>query len=157
MFNISKVSKGLGVLRRIWELLPIDSLNQIYKSITQPHFDYCSPVRHSCDKGLRTKLQRLQDRAARIFTRSGYKVRSADLRNDLRWQPLGDRWYQQKVTTMYEIAPHSRARNFTSSQRVKFFLLLWRPKILKIVDFLCFKVVKLQVLHIRVDFIENRK
>ncbi|KAL9979041.1 hypothetical protein ACROYT_G016633 [Oculina patagonica] len=116
--NISKkVSKGLGVLMRTREILPNDSLNQIYKSIIQPHFDYCSPVWHTCDKGLRTKLQRLQNRAARIITRSGYEVRSADLRKDLGWQPLEDRWYQQKVTTMYKIAnnlaPHSLTRNFT--------------------------------------------
>ena len=123
VLNISnKVKKGLGVLRRTRELLPIDSLNQIYKSIIQPHFDYCSPVWHSCDKGLRTKLQRLQNRAARIITRSGYEVRSPDLRNALKWQPLEDRLYQQKVTTMYKIvnnlSPHSLIRNFTPVREI---------------------------------------
>ena len=72
------------------------------------------------EKGL---LQRLQNRAARTITRSGYEVRSADVRKDLKWQPLEDLSYQQEVTTMYKIvnnlAPHSLARNFTPVREIQ--------------------------------------
>ena len=34
-----KVSKGLGALRRIRDLVPKDTLNTVYQSIVQPHFE----------------------------------------------------------------------------------------------------------------------
>ena len=36
----------------------------------QPHFDYCSVVWGNCGKTLSSKLQKLQNRAARILTYS---------------------------------------------------------------------------------------
>jgi hypothetical protein len=38
---ISKVSKVIGVLRRLKPLLPQSTLVLIYNSLIQPHFDYC--------------------------------------------------------------------------------------------------------------------
>ena len=51
----------------------------IYNSLEQPYFDYCSIVWDSLDKGLGQKLQRLQNRAARIITESDYNIRSSDI------------------------------------------------------------------------------
>ena len=65
---ISKVSKVIGVLRRLKPLLPQSTLVMIYNSLAQPYFDYCSIVWDSLGKGLGQKLQRLQNRAARIIT-----------------------------------------------------------------------------------------
>ena len=41
---ISKVSKVIGVLRRLKSLLPLSALVLIYNSLIQPHFDYCSVI-----------------------------------------------------------------------------------------------------------------
>ena len=41
---ISKVSKVIGVLRRLKPLLPQSTLVMIYNSLAQPYFDYCSIV-----------------------------------------------------------------------------------------------------------------
>ena len=98
-----KVSSGLGALRRVRDVVPSESLNFVYKALVQSHFDYCSSVWDTCDKGLRLRLQRLQNRAARIITRSGYDVRSIDLLRALEWQPLEDRWRNQKVVTMFKV------------------------------------------------------
>ena len=46
--------------------------NNIYNSLVQPHFDYCSIVRGYCGKTLSERLQKLQNRAARILTSSSY-------------------------------------------------------------------------------------
>ena len=75
---VSKVSKVLGVLRRLKPLLPRSTLVLIYNSLIQPHFDYCSIVWDYLGKGLGQKLQRLQNTAARIITESDYNVRSSD-------------------------------------------------------------------------------
>ena len=43
-----KVAKGLAMLRRIRDLLPINTLVDIYSSIIHPHFDYCISMWDNC-------------------------------------------------------------------------------------------------------------
>ena len=57
---VSKVSKVLGILRRLKPLLPRSTLVLIYNSLIQPHFDYCTIVWDDLGRGLGQKLQRLQ-------------------------------------------------------------------------------------------------
>jgi hypothetical protein len=75
--NISKkVKRGISVLRKIRDSI---YLLRHYRKFTmplhvQPHFDYCWD---NYNKGLRDKLQRLQNRVGRIIMHSGYEIRSA--------------------------------------------------------------------------------
>ena len=39
-----KVYKGLHVLKRLRDLVNIGTLVTVYKTLIQPHFDYCSQV-----------------------------------------------------------------------------------------------------------------
>ena len=39
-----KVSSGLGILRRMRDVVDYETLIIVYLSIIQPHFDYCSQV-----------------------------------------------------------------------------------------------------------------
>ena len=55
------------------------------------------------DKGLAIKLQKLQNRAARIITRSCYDVRSCDILADLGWETLEKRRYRLKKSMMTKI------------------------------------------------------
>lgn len=68
-----------------------------------PYFDYCSTVWGNCGIVLRNKLQKLQNRAARIITRSGYEIRSTKMLTALNWCNLETRRNQQKGTLMYKI------------------------------------------------------
>ncbi len=54
----------------------------------QPYFDYCSLVWQNCKLELQTKLQRLQNRAARVITGENWETRSKDVLSKLNWQPL---------------------------------------------------------------------
>ena len=38
--KISKAFKGVGILRKLYNVLPRNSLITIYKSLIQPHLDY---------------------------------------------------------------------------------------------------------------------
>jgi hypothetical protein len=51
-----------------------------------------------CGKALRDKLQKLQNRAARIITRNHYEIRSSQILN---WPILEDRRMKQKSCLMY--------------------------------------------------------
>ena len=117
-----KVSKGLGALRRIRDLVPKDTLNTVYQSIVQPHFEYCSPVWDTCGKVLRDSLQRLQNRAARVITRSGYEIRSSVLIHNLGWQTLQEQQRKSKIRIMHKIlkghAPDYLLKSFRKVSKV---------------------------------------
>ena len=61
----------------------LDILQVIYNALIQPVFDVCDVVWGNLNKGLASRIQKLQNRAARIVTFQGYDVRSADLLNYL--------------------------------------------------------------------------
>ncbi len=100
----SKVSKVIGVLRRLKSLLPLSALVLIYNSLIQPHFDYCSVIWDNLAGGLGQKLQRMQNRAARIITGSDYYTRSSEILRSLNWINLEDRRAIQFKKLMYKTA-----------------------------------------------------
>ena len=98
-----KVNSGLSIIRRLRDIVDYNTLITIYKSIIQPHFDYCSQVWGCLGKVLSDKLQRLQNRAFRIITREGYETRSKDILNKVGFPDLKTRREQQLATLMYKI------------------------------------------------------
>ena len=68
----TKIASGIGAIKRINHCLPLTVLHDVYYGLVQSHFDYCSMVWGSCRKTLRDKLQRLQNRAARVLANSDY-------------------------------------------------------------------------------------
>ena len=78
----SKVSNGLRMLYLARKLTDNqETLKTIYYSLVQPYFDYCDVVWGDCSKTRADKLQKLQNRAARIITRADYSIRSSDVLN----------------------------------------------------------------------------
>ena len=77
----------------------------------QPYFDYCSPLWDNCGSGLREKLQRLQNRAARVLTGSTLDIRSVDALNMLGWESLDQRRNYTKSIYMYKIINDHAAPN----------------------------------------------
>ena len=65
---IAKLAPKIGLLSRLRQTLSHHLLDTVYKSIIQPHFDYCDTVWGNCKKQHQDLLQRLQNRAARIVT-----------------------------------------------------------------------------------------
>ena len=78
-----KTASGIGALKRIRPFVPYYTLLSIYKSLLQPHFDYCSVVWGNCSKTLSSKLQKLQNRAARILTYSSFDANAVLLLKNL--------------------------------------------------------------------------
>ena len=79
--HIDKISKtmsaGLSVLRRVSRTILFTIRETIYKALIVPHFDCSSCVWGYVGKGLSEKLQKLQNRAARIVT---YQIMKHDLK-----------------------------------------------------------------------------
>ena len=60
-----------------------ETLKTIYYSLVQPYFDYCDVVWGDYSKTRADKLQKLQNRVARIITRLDYSISSSDVLNSL--------------------------------------------------------------------------
>jgi len=67
-----KVASEIGAIKRITPFVPPPILHYIYNSLIQSHFDYCNLVWGNCGKMLFDRLQKLQNRAARVLTFSSY-------------------------------------------------------------------------------------
>ena len=65
-----KIASGIGAIKRIRPFVSPEILHYIYNALVQPHFDYCGIVWGNCGKTLSERLQKLQNRAARILTSS---------------------------------------------------------------------------------------
>ena len=85
---VRKASSGIGILRRIKRLVNQDNLINVYRSIVEPYFDYCCIVWDGIGYNLAEKLQKLQNRAARIITSASYSKRSKEVLSELGWQAL---------------------------------------------------------------------
>ena len=101
--NISKkIASAIGAIKRIRHLMPFNILINVYHSLVQPHFDYCNEVWGNCNKGLSDKLQKLQNRAARILMSAGYDSNLDDLFRALGWRKLCHQRLDKKSIMMYK-------------------------------------------------------
>ena len=103
----AKVSKGIGFF------LPKYTLINTYDSLILLHFDYCSLVRDNCSDYLLDKVQKMQNRVARIVTGRLYEARSNDGLKELNWQSLKERIYQ-KCIFMYKVRNNIYPERITS-------------------------------------------
>ena len=54
-------------LRRLKNVLPSTTKNQLYNALVLPHMDYCSVLWQECSRELRQKLERVQNYGMRLI------------------------------------------------------------------------------------------
>ena len=96
-----KISSGIGSIKGVRHCTSCTLLN-IYHGLAQSHFDYCSVVWGSCGKVLSNKLQKLQNRAARVLTFSNYDADAHQLLRKLNWDNLETRRQIVKAEMVYK-------------------------------------------------------
>ena len=67
-----KVASAIAAMKRAKPFVPKSTLLNIYNSLLQSHFDYCSLVWGNYGKTLSNKLKKLQNSAAHERTSSNY-------------------------------------------------------------------------------------
>ena len=105
-----KGGTGIGIMKRVKPFLPYETLQNLYNSLVLPYFDYCSPLWDNCGSLLKEKIQKLQNRAARVMTGANY-VRSSDLLQAMSWKNLNDRLKLNKLVLIYKILNNHSAPN----------------------------------------------
>ena len=83
-----KVAAGISAIRRIRPFVAQDTLILIYNAIVRPYFDYCSEVWDVFGAAQSKRLQKLQNRAARIILNVSNDVEHNIALHALGWEPL---------------------------------------------------------------------
>ena len=83
--------------------IPFDTRMNMYNTLVMPYFNYCSTVWGNISKGLSDKIQKLQNRAARILTFSNCETCSSILSDELGWESLENKRFKQLAMIMYRI------------------------------------------------------
>lgn len=86
-----KISKKLGLLKRLKKFMPSNSVNMLYNSIVLPHFDYADVIWGTACGTYIKKVYLLQKRAARILTGASRFTRTKPLFKQLKWMAISDR------------------------------------------------------------------
>ena len=97
-----KIASGISALRRVRPFISTKIAVMIYKALILPHMDYCCQVWDGLSNHLSDKLQKLQNRAARVVTKSNYETRTATLLDSLQWDALHTRRNKLKAILMYK-------------------------------------------------------
>ena len=105
------ISAGIGAIKRIKPYVPHKTLQDVYKTLIQPHFDYRSPLWDNCGLELQDKLQRFHNRAVRVITGADYDVRSVEVLNTLGWETLANRRALNKLVFIHQILGDHTAPN----------------------------------------------
>ena len=102
-------------MRENRHLVPYGTLHSIYQALVQPHFNYCNIVWGNCGVTLQAKLQKLQkmqNRAARVLTCSNYDAHVNNLFELLRWKSLVSQRQIERATMVFKslqgLAPGSK-------------------------------------------------
>ena len=95
--------------------MPWTMFKIIYQALIQPHFDYCNIVWGYCGITLQTKIQKLQNRAARVLTYSNYDADAGYLFELLGWKNLASQQQIQRATMVYK-SLHGLAPDYLCSK-----------------------------------------
>ena len=117
-----KVASGISALKRIRPFASPNAMQLIYNCLVQPYFDYCSVVWDSCGSTLAEKLQKLQNRAARVLTFSTYDTNADHLFEILGWKNLASQRKIAKTIMVYKslngLAPDYLAELFIDRSNI---------------------------------------
>ena len=99
-----KIASGIGAIKRIRPFCSTSYTTSyiIGSALIEPHFDYCNLVWGNCGKTLSDRLQKLQNRAARVLTSSSYDTDAKGLIRQLRWKDLYTQRQIQKALMVYK-------------------------------------------------------
>ena len=110
-----KVASGIKAIKRIRHLVPQATLHVIYQALIQPHFDYCNIVWGSCRITLLNKIQKLQNRAARVLIYSNYDANAGHLFELLGWKNVASQQQIQRATMVFK-SLHGLAADYLCSK-----------------------------------------
>ena len=117
----NKITSGVFALRRLKEFIDRKTLVSVYNAIVRPYFDYCCEVWDVFGETHSKRLQKLQNRAARVMNMSN-DVHHSVVLQALGWKTLEAERKKAKAKMMYKLLsnldPQSLTNLFTYKDEV---------------------------------------
>ena len=101
-----KISKGLGALGRVRNILPQNALLMLYNTMIYPYLTYCNLVWGNASATTLQRLVVLQNRAVRLVTRSKFRSSCNPLFVRLNILKLSDIYKFQIALFMFKVKHH---------------------------------------------------
>ena len=120
-----KIASGIGAIKIIRDhFVPTPTLHCIYNAHIQ--LDYCNIVWGNCWKTLFDRLQKLQNRAARVLVFSRCDADANRLFRQLNWKDLSTQFQLQKTLIIYKslhnLGPGNLSCKFVKRYETRYFL-----------------------------------
>ena len=109
-----KVAVGIFDIRWIKPFVDQDTPIKIYSTIVRPYFDYCSKVWDVFGEAQWKRLQKLQNRAARIILNVNDDVEPTIALRALGWEPLQMERKKAKAKIMYKLSNQMGPKSLTN-------------------------------------------
>ena len=118
-----KIASGISALRHVKPFIAEkETLVSIYNAIVRPYFDYCFEVWDVFDEVQCKRLQKLQNRAARIISNMSNNEDHSFALRALGWEPLHIIRKKAKARMMYKtlnkLGPESLSSLFTYKNEI---------------------------------------
>ena len=117
-----KITSGISALRRLKEFVDRQTLVSVYNAIVRPYFDYCCEVWDVFGETQSKRLQKLQNRAARIIRNMSNDVHQTVVLHALGWKTLEAERKKAKAKMMYKLlnnmGPQSLTKLFSYKDEV---------------------------------------
>ena len=78
-------------MRRLKDVLPVDTKTKLYNAFVLPHLDYCCVLWYECSKELQHRVDRIQNYGTRLILSKPPGTPSEGLRQKLKWTHLSKR------------------------------------------------------------------
>ena len=132
----------LTTLAKIRKNIDTKTTNLLYKTMVLPILEYNSAIYNFTTAQNSQKLQRIQNRAIRIITKTDKTTSTTELQNKLKLQPLHRRWQNQLLTLMHIRSRnpiHTQTAHRTTRQTSKYNIKIPRPKTQLLKNAPCYK------------------
>ena len=112
--KIIKAKKNIAIIKHLSNVLPLKTLDQMYKALVRSHLDYCDIIYHMAPainpppllptfNSLMEKLERIQYQSALAITGAWQGSNCSKLNEELGWETLSDRRMSRRILQIHKI------------------------------------------------------
>jgi hypothetical protein len=109
-----KITSGISALRRLKDFVDRQTLLSVYNAIVRPYFDYCCEVCDVFSETQSKRLQKLQNRAARIIMNMSNDTDHSVALQALGWKTLKVERRKAKAKMMYKLLNNMGPQSLTN-------------------------------------------
>lgn len=110
----NKITKNLGVIRKLSSVLPCFVLHTLYNTLIQPYLDYCNIAWASQPSAKLEELFRLQKKAVRIISNKKWNAHTSSLFKSLNILKISDVNKLQVACFVYKGVHHTLPSSFNN-------------------------------------------